>query len=115
VGGVFQDRVSLFSPGYSGTHFVDQDSLELRNLPASVSRVLGLRCVPLRPAFLHFSKSPLREVLTCCTLKPKCTGRRVCLCACMCVHACVCAYVGVHTCVHACGYACMCVHVPLQT
>jgi hypothetical protein len=36
---VFQDRVSLYSPGCPGTHFVDQAGLELRNLPAS--QVLG--------------------------------------------------------------------------
>ena len=40
---VFQDRVSLCSPGCPGTHFVDQANLELRNLPASASRVLGLK------------------------------------------------------------------------
>jgi hypothetical protein len=39
---VFGDRVSLYSPGYPGTHFVDQAGLELRNLPASASQVLGL-------------------------------------------------------------------------
>jgi hypothetical protein len=38
---VFQDRVSLYSSGCPGTHFVDQSGLELRNLPASASRVLG--------------------------------------------------------------------------
>jgi hypothetical protein len=32
---VFRDRVSLYSPGCPGTHFVDQAGLELRNLPAS--------------------------------------------------------------------------------
>jgi hypothetical protein len=31
----FRDRVSLYSPGCPGTHFVDQAGLELRNLPAS--------------------------------------------------------------------------------
>jgi hypothetical protein len=36
-------RVSLYSPGCPGTHFVDQAGLELRNLPASASRVLGLK------------------------------------------------------------------------
>jgi hypothetical protein len=40
---VFQDRVSLCSPGCPGTHFVDQAGLELRNPPASASRVLGLK------------------------------------------------------------------------
>jgi hypothetical protein len=34
---VFQDRVSLYSPGYPGTNFVDQAGLELRNPPASAS------------------------------------------------------------------------------
>jgi hypothetical protein len=40
---VFQDRVSLYSPGCPGTHFVDQAGLELRNPPASASQVLGLK------------------------------------------------------------------------
>ena len=40
---VFGDRVSLYSPGCPGTYFVDQDGLELRNLPASASQVLGLK------------------------------------------------------------------------
>jgi hypothetical protein len=31
----FRDRVSLYSPGYPGTHFVDQAGLKLRNQPAS--------------------------------------------------------------------------------
>jgi hypothetical protein len=44
---VFQDRVSLCSPGFPGTHFVDQLGLELRNLPASASRVLGLKACTL--------------------------------------------------------------------
>jgi hypothetical protein len=53
---VFRDRVSLCSPGCPRTHFVDQAGLELRNLPASASRVLGLRHVPPHPAgfFLGF-------------------------------------------------------------
>jgi hypothetical protein len=37
---VFRDRVSLCSPGCSGTHFVDQAGLKLRNPPASASRML---------------------------------------------------------------------------
>jgi hypothetical protein len=40
---VFQDRVSLCGPGCPGTHSVDQAGLELRNPPASVSQVLGLK------------------------------------------------------------------------
>jgi hypothetical protein len=44
---VFRDRVSLCSPGCPGTHSVDQAGLELRNLPAFASRVLGLSAPPL--------------------------------------------------------------------
>jgi hypothetical protein len=33
----------LYSTGCPGTHFVDQSGLELRNPPASASRVLGLK------------------------------------------------------------------------
>jgi hypothetical protein len=41
---LLRDRVSLYSPGCPGTHFVDQAGLELRNPPAaSASRVLGLK------------------------------------------------------------------------
>jgi hypothetical protein len=40
---VFQDRVSLCSPGCPGTHSVDQAGLKLRNLPAFASQVLGLK------------------------------------------------------------------------
>jgi hypothetical protein len=40
---VFRDRVSLCSSGCPGTHFVDQAGLELRNSPASLSQVLGLK------------------------------------------------------------------------
>jgi hypothetical protein len=40
---VFRDRVSLCSPGCPGTHSVDQAGLELRDLPASASQVLGLK------------------------------------------------------------------------
>jgi hypothetical protein len=39
----FPDRVSLYSPGCPGTHFVDQAGLELRNPRASASQVLGLK------------------------------------------------------------------------
>jgi hypothetical protein len=40
---VFPDRISLYSPDCPRTHFVDQAGLELRNLPASTSQVLGLK------------------------------------------------------------------------
>jgi hypothetical protein len=46
---VFQDRVSLYSPGCPGTHFVDQAGLELRNPPASASQVLGLKACATTP------------------------------------------------------------------
>jgi hypothetical protein len=53
---VFRDRVSLYSSGCPGTHFVDQAGLQLRNPPASASRVLGLKACGStpgsKPAFL---------------------------------------------------------------
>jgi hypothetical protein len=45
----FRDRVSLYSPGCPGTHFVDQAGLELRNPPASNSQVLGLKACTTMP------------------------------------------------------------------
>jgi hypothetical protein len=48
---VFQDRVSLYGPGCPGTHFVDQAGLKLRNLPASASRVLGLKACATMPSW----------------------------------------------------------------
>jgi hypothetical protein len=50
----FRDRVSLYSPGCPGTHFVDQAGLELRNLPASASQVLGLKACATTPGFRGF-------------------------------------------------------------
>jgi hypothetical protein len=38
-----QDRVSLYSPGFPGTHSVDQADLKLINSLASASQVLGLK------------------------------------------------------------------------
>jgi hypothetical protein len=40
---VFLRKVSLCSPGCPETHFVDQAGLELTNLPAYSSQVLGLK------------------------------------------------------------------------
>jgi hypothetical protein len=48
---VFRDRVSLYSPGCPGTHSVDQAGLELRNPPASASRVLGLKACATTPGY----------------------------------------------------------------
>lgn len=39
----FQDKGSLYSRGYPETDYVDQSSLELRDLPASATWVLGLK------------------------------------------------------------------------
>jgi hypothetical protein len=48
---VFRDTVSLYSPGCPGAHFVDQAGLELRNPPASASRVLELKACATTPSF----------------------------------------------------------------
>jgi hypothetical protein len=40
---LFQDMISLYSPGYSGTRSVDQARLELRDPLGSVSIVLELK------------------------------------------------------------------------
>ena len=40
---IFQDRISQCSLGCPWTSSVDQAGLELRNLPASASQVLGLK------------------------------------------------------------------------
>jgi hypothetical protein len=50
----FFERVSLCSPGCPGTHSVDQAGLELRNLPASASQVLGLKECATMPGLDHF-------------------------------------------------------------
>jgi hypothetical protein len=52
---VFRAMVYLCCPGCPGTHFVDQVSLDLRNLPASASQVLGLK-VCTTPAWLEIPK-----------------------------------------------------------
>jgi hypothetical protein len=51
---VFRDRISLYSPGCPGTHFVDQAGLELRNPPASASRVLGLKACATMPGLVIY-------------------------------------------------------------
>jgi hypothetical protein len=55
----FQDKVSLCSPGCPGTHSVDQAGLELRNLPASASQVLGLKACATTTRLLFF-------LISCC-------------------------------------------------
>jgi hypothetical protein len=49
---VFQDRVSLCSSGCPQTHSVDQAGLELKDLPASASQVLGLKVCATTAQFL---------------------------------------------------------------
>jgi hypothetical protein len=57
---VFGDRISLYSPGCPGTHFVDQAGLELRNPPASASRVLGLKvCATMPGPSLKFKQDKI--------------------------------------------------------
>jgi hypothetical protein len=51
---VFRDRVSLYSPGCPGTHS-DQAGLELRNSPASASRVLGLKAYATTPGVVNIN------------------------------------------------------------
>ena len=64
----FGDRVSLCSPGYSGTHSVDQAGLELRNPPASASQVKGIKGVSHhRPAiFINSGRVLLSLFVTSC-------------------------------------------------
>ena len=50
---VFQDRVSLCSPGCPGTHSVDQAGLELRNPPASAYMV----ALEMSPSHMQGSSS----------------------------------------------------------
>ena len=63
----FQDRVSLCSLGCLGTHFVDQAGLELRNPPASASRVLGSKvcATSAQPNKTSFWKTLVGERIYC--------------------------------------------------
>jgi hypothetical protein len=63
--GFFRDRVSLYSPGCPGTHFVDQAGLELRNPLVSASRVLGLKACPAKAGFLNVALAVLELVGLC--------------------------------------------------
>jgi hypothetical protein len=62
---VFRDRVSLYSSGCPGTHFVDQAGLELRNPPASASQVLGSKACATTTS-LYFLSKPLYASKVCC-------------------------------------------------
>ena len=65
---VFRDRVPLYSPGYPGTHSVDHAGLELRNLPASTSQVLGLKActttAQLKNLFLILANTTLTSLVS---------------------------------------------------
>jgi hypothetical protein len=50
----FQDRVSLCSLSCPGAHSVFQAGLELRNLPASASQVLGLKACTTTPGSISY-------------------------------------------------------------
>ena len=66
---VFRDRVSLCSPGCPGTHFVDQAGLELRNPPASASRVLGLKACATTPGYNSEHFEEVNRLPRCLTSK----------------------------------------------
>jgi hypothetical protein len=56
--GRVRDRVSLYSPGCPGTHFVDQAGLELKNPLASASQVLGLKACTTTPGSVKIILKP---------------------------------------------------------
>jgi hypothetical protein len=61
----FRDKVSLYSSGCPKTHSVDQAGLELRNLPASASQVLGLKaCAITTQRFYLIFIDLFKEILT---------------------------------------------------
>jgi hypothetical protein len=57
-----QDRVSLFSPCCSGTCFVDQAGLELRDPPVSASQVLGLKVSTAQLVFVFITISDMSSL-----------------------------------------------------
>jgi hypothetical protein len=80
------DRFSSYSPGCPGILSLDQAGLELRDQPASVSRVLELKACPttacqpifLRVIFLHqfltYEPSPKRATMWVLGIEPR-SGR----------------------------------------
>ena len=48
----YRDRVSLCSPGCTGTGSTDQAGLEFGDMPASASRVLDRHCLALMVSFI---------------------------------------------------------------
>jgi hypothetical protein len=84
----FRDRVSLCSPGCPGTHSIDQVGLELRNPPASASRVLGLKACATTPGYSVplFNKTLTERLM----MGTRVTLLIVCVCACTYMHAYTC-------------------------
>jgi hypothetical protein len=73
----FGDRVSLCSPGCPGAHSVDQAGLELRNLPASASPVLGVKaCATNALQYFGFLKFKCKNLTFFFPLKTTCGGWR---------------------------------------
>jgi hypothetical protein len=58
----FSDRASLYSPGYPGSHFVDQAGLKLRNLPASAATTPGCNQTFLIASLSHILPAPKQGV-----------------------------------------------------
>ena len=70
----FRDRVSLYSPGCPGSHSVEQAGLELRNPPASASRVLGLKaCTTTAWPWSSFYFFEIQSILAS---TPGCSGQQ---------------------------------------
>ncbi|GAB1303436.1 Vomeronasal 2, receptor 29 [Apodemus speciosus] len=69
--------VSLCSPGYPGTHILDQAGLEIRNPPASASQVLGLKMpssvcsADCGPGFRRFWKEGMAACCFVCSPCPE--------------------------------------------
>ena len=59
----FQDRISLCSCGCPGIQSVVQAALELRNLPASASQVLGLKACATMPGSISLILKPFNPVV----------------------------------------------------
>jgi hypothetical protein len=62
---VFRDRVSLYSPGCPGIHFVEQAGLELRSPPASASQVPRLKACATAPGFFIILFKNIMHPLVC--------------------------------------------------
>jgi hypothetical protein len=62
-----RDRFSLCNLGCPGTHSVDQDGLEFRNLPASASQVLGLKACATTAQQGGTSEESLHQTMIACT------------------------------------------------